>query len=222
MKLSEEESHIHSDKNSILFIESQYFPCVAVSKILLKNSHIGILICEPFRKMSFQNRCIIPTANGLVGLSVPLVGGRGNKLPMGEVRIDNKQRWQTNHWRTITSAYNRSPFFEFYAHSLERVFQTEVEFLHEWNGLVFSWLTSQLKISLFVENIDLISEGPSLEQPLPSNYQEERFVAGLPEYQQVFQDRHGFTPNVSSMDLLFCTGPQAAKLLQQANAPNGF
>jgi hypothetical protein len=220
--LSEKESHISANKKSLLLIESQYFPCITVSKILSNHSHIGILLYEPFRKMSFQNRCIIPTANGLVGLSVPLVGGRDNKLPMGKVRIDNKQRWQIIHWRTITSAYNRSPFFEFYAHSLERVFQTEVEFLHEWNGLVFSWLTNQLKLSLFVENIDVISEGPRIEQPMPSNYQEERFVAGLPEYQQVFQDRHGFTPNVSSMDLLSCTGPQAAQLLQQAITLKGF
>ncbi|TAG99331.1 MAG: hypothetical protein EAZ17_08415 [Sphingobacteriales bacterium] len=206
----------------MLFIESQYFPCVTVSKILSKKTHIGILLCEPFRKMSFQNRCIIPTANGLVGLSVPLVGGRGNRLPMGQVRIDNKQRWQTTHWRTITSAYNRSPFFEFYAHSLETMFHTPVEFLHEWNGLVFSWLTDQLKLSLFVENINMISDGHRLDQPLPSNYQEERFVAGLPVYQQVFQERHGFTPNVSSMDLLFCTGPKAGQLLKQSGMPNGF
>jgi hypothetical protein len=172
--------------------------------------------------MSFQNRCIIPSANGLVGLSVPLVGGRDNRLPMGSVRIDYKQRWQVVHWRTITSAYNRSPFFEFYADSLEPLFRTQVEFLHEWNSLIFQWLTNHLNFSLFVENIDVFSEGPKLENPLPSNYLEERFVAGLPEYQQVFQDRHGFFPNVSSMDLLFCTGPEAFRLLQQAHAPNGF
>jgi hypothetical protein len=220
--LSEKESHIGTDKKRSLLIESQYFPCVAVSKILFKQSHIGILLYEPFRKMSFQNRCIIPTANGLVGLSVPLVGGRDNKLPMEQVRIDARQRWQTIHWRTITSAYNRSPFFEFYAHSLETLYQTPVEFLHEWNGLVLAWLTNQLKFSLFVENIHAYTEGERPEQPLPSNYRDERFVSGLPEYQQVFQDRHGFTPNVSSMDLLFCTGPQSAQLLQQANVPNGF
>ena len=220
--MSEKESHISSNQKSILLIESQYFPCVAVSKIISKHSHIGILLYEPFRKMSFQNRCIIPTANGLVGLSVPLVGGRDNKLPMEQVRIDARQRWQTIHWRTITSAYNRSPFFEFYAHSLETLYHTPVEFLHEWNGILFNWLTNHLKFSLFVENIELFSEGPRIEQPMPSNYQEDRFVAGLPEYQQVFQERHGFAPNVSSMDLLFCAGPQSAQLLQQANVPNGF
>lgn len=206
----------------MLHIESQYFPCLTVSKILSIQTHIGILLYEPFRKMSFQNRCIIPTANGLVGLSVPLVGGRDNKLPMGQVRIDHKQRWQTIHWRTITSAYNRSPFFEFYAHSLEPLFQAPVEFLHEWNGMVLNWLIQQFNFSLFVENIHAFSEGQRWEHPLPANYREQRFVTGLPEYQQVFQDRHGFIPNVSSMDLLFCTGPQAVRLLHEANTPNGF
>ena len=31
-------------------------------------------------------------------------------------------------------------------------------------------------------------------------------------YPQVFEDRHGFLPNLSILDLLFCTGPQAALL----------
>lgn len=206
----------------MLLIESQYFPCITVSKILSKETHIGVLLYEPFRKMSFQNRCIIPTANGLVGLSVPVVGGRDNKLPMDKVRIDYTQRWQSIHWRTITSAYNRSPFFEFYAHSLEPLFQSQCEFLHEWNGMVFNWLITHLHFSLFVENITQATEGPRLEQPLPSNYQKPPYVSGLPEYQQVFQDRIGFMPNVSSMDLLFCAGPRAAELLRDAHAPNGF
>ena len=206
----------------MLLIESQYFPCITVSKILSRETHVGVLLYEPFRKMSFQNRCIIPTANGLVGLSVPVVGGRDNKLPMDKVRIDYTQRWQSIHWRTITSAYNRSPFFEFYAHSLEPLFQLQCEFLHEWNEMVFKWLITHLHFSLFVENIDQVTEGHRLEHPLPSNYQRESYVAGLPEYQQVFQERIGFMPNVSSMDLLFCVGPQSLQLLKGANTPNGF
>lgn len=206
----------------MLSIESQYFPCLTVSKILSGESHIGIALYEPFRKMSFQNRCIIPTANGLVGLSVPLVGGRGNRLPMDQVRIDNRQRWQTIHWRTITAAYNRSPFFEFYAPILENLYQTRIEFLHQWNELCFNWLVNHLKISLFVENIYVHSGDQKPELPLPSNYREGRFLTGLPEYQQVFQDRHGFLANCSSIDLLFCVGPLAGKLLQQGNEPNIF
>jgi len=38
---------------------------------------------------------------------------------------------------------------------------------------------------------------------------------GFPKYVQVFEDRNGFLPNLSILDLIFCTGPEAALLLQK-------
>ncbi len=35
-------------------------------------------------------------------------------------------------------------------------------------------------------------------------------------YAQVFEERHGFLPNLSILDLLFCTGPQASLILEQS------
>lgn len=67
----------------MLLIESQYFINIYSLKILCNSSHIGILLCDPFKKMSFQNRCLIPTANGLVNLTVPIVGGRETRQVMG-------------------------------------------------------------------------------------------------------------------------------------------
>jgi hypothetical protein len=36
----------------------------------------------------------------------------------------------------------------------------------------------------------------------------------FPYYSQVFEDRHGFLKNMSILDLLFCTGPQAGNVLK--------
>ncbi|NRB63070.1 MAG: WbqC family protein [Saprospiraceae bacterium] len=35
-------------------------------------------------------------------------------------------------------------------------------------------------------------------------------------YPQVFQEKHGFSPNLSILDLLFCTGPEALSVLESS------
>lgn len=197
----------------MLFIESQYLMPVCSIKILSNSMHIGIPLYEKFRKMSFQNRCIIPTANGPVHLTVPLHGGRENSLPLGQVRIDNSQRWQVRHWRTLTAAYNRSPFFEFHAGGLELLYGTRFELLHEWNHACLSWLVKQFGLTTRVEELSGPVDGELALRVLPRNFQDPGLLAGLPVYTQVFQERTGFIPNMSSIDLLFCAGKGAVRLL---------
>ena len=36
------------------------------------------------------------------------------------------------------------------------------------------------------------------------------------KYVQVFEERHGFLPNLSILDLLFCTGPEAIIYLEKS------
>jgi len=197
----------------MLITESQYFPPISSIKISFQYTHIGFPVYERFKKMSFQNRCIIPTANGLTTLSIPLAGGRENNLPLSEVRIDNSQRWQIRHWRTITSAYNRSPFFEFYEPTLDLLFQTRYELLHDWNKATLTWISKQYGLKLFQEDLMNELEGIDATPVLPRNYQDPILINELPKYQQVFIDRLGFMPNMSCLDLLFCMGKNSASLL---------
>src|SRR5688572_763281 len=78
---------------------------------------------EHFEKMSYRNRFIISAANGPLKLSIPLQGGRDQRAAMKDILVSNDQDWQKQHWRTLVSAYNRSPYFEFYAISLEQLFK---------------------------------------------------------------------------------------------------
>ncbi len=48
-----------------------------------------------------------------------------------------------------------------------------------------------------------------------------RLIRPDPEYQiipyvQVFQDRYGFIPNMSILDLLFCAGPETVSILRRS------
>ncbi len=51
---------------------------------------------------------------------------------------------------------------------------------------------------------------------LPKNFQKDR-ENWKPRYPQVFEDRVGFQPNLSILDLLFCEGPNAINLLNSIN-----
>ena len=99
--------------NSIL-IESQYIGACSYWNILLKSSAITIDKEEHYTKRSYRNRAHILGANGLLRLSIPLERGKQQHSKMKDVRISYNERWQDLHWQSFTSAYRRSPFFEYY------------------------------------------------------------------------------------------------------------
>lgn len=204
----------------ILITDTQYFASVIAYKYLIKSNYIKIEQYERWQKMSFRNRCIVAGANGLLNLSVPVEGGRHSDKLIREIKIDNTRDWQLNHWRTIVSAYNRSPWFEFYRDELFLFYHTHYELLWNWNLDILSWTLKKLggepEIS-FTSSWQ--KEYPSNEyldlrnRILPRNYIS--FVEDCPRYRQVFEDRIGFNPNLSIMDILFCEGPNAIHLLKK-------
>ncbi len=166
---------------------------------------------ERYQKMSFRNRCTLSGANGPVHLSIPIKGGREQNALMKDVVIDNSQKWQLRHWRTITSAYNKSPWLDFYRDELERIFSTRFELLMDWNLTCFKWSADKLAIRTPVSLSEkYIADYPVTEckdwrnRLLPSTINQ---LYPCPErYPQVFEDRFGFLPNLSILDKLFCDG----------------
>ena len=199
-------------------IELQYFAPVIVYSTLYRCTHCDFGLYEPYRKMSFRNRCTLTGASGTIDLTVPIVEGRDQKTPLNEVKIDNRQQWQTRHWRTITSCYRRSPWFEFYESELEDLYGRNFEYLYQWNLACFGWAMEVLGWS--IEVIDL-ARTPELgdskvidlrNKILPKN--RGNLSEGILKYTQVFEERQGFIPNLSILDLLFCEGKNASELLK--------
>jgi hypothetical protein len=203
-----------------LIVESQYFSPVTFYKISIDFSNIKFDIYEPWQKMSFRNRCVVAGANGPILLSVPLVEGREQRRPMKDIRIDNRKKWQAQHWKTIMSCYNRSPWFSYFCDELEGLYQQSFDLLIDWNRACFDWTVRKLGLP--------VSAGFT-DQPVPPGEAAEfrdfrnriipRFInQDFPNpvrYHQVFEDRIGFIPNLSILDLLFCEGKNAAHILQK-------
>ena len=201
-----------------LIIDIQYFPSVSYYSILYNYSNITFDQYENYQKMSFRNRMIVGTSNGPLELSIPLERGRNQRRPVNEVRIANRYKWQAHHWKALESAYNRSPWFEFYKDSLGVLFAGKFEFLCDWDMACIAWSLNQLKWPLklgmsaaFTGDYDPKKWVDFRGRLLPKNYQDFPF----PIYRQVFEDKLGFLPNLSILDLLFCKGNEAGDLLSR-------
>src|SRR5690349_14169018 len=140
-----------------LIVESQYFPPVTLFKKSITFSNVKIDIYEPWRKMSFRNRCVVVGANGKINLSIPVLDGREQKKLLKEVMIDNRKPWQSQHWKTITSCYKRSPWFEFFEAELDELYRQPVELLNDWNRTCFKWAIGKLGMTINVDYSQYVS-----------------------------------------------------------------
>lgn len=202
---------------SSLIIEYQYFGCINYINTLFQFSNIEFEACESFQKMSFRNRMVVAGSNGLVHLSVPLEKGRDQKQLIRDIRISYSLPWQQQHWRTIESCYNRSPFYEFYRNDLEGLYSRKPVFLIDLNREIRDWLWKVLKIpATFAETSEFKHQLPDGTTDLRNRWLPKNFQDPFPSitYQQVFEDRIGFQSNLSMLDLLFCAGPSSHSLLK--------
>ncbi|HVS96001.1 MAG TPA: WbqC family protein [Puia sp.] len=257
-----------------LIIDSQYFAQFSYYKISYRFTNIVFEQYESWQKMSFRNRCRITGAEGVIDLSIPIVGGRDQRCLMKEVRVADDKRWRDRHWKTIASCYGRSPWFELYRDELADLYRRPVKFLLDWNLACFDWSTKVLGMAPAIALSDRYQKGYSGDEVLDwrgrivpgrkrdepvqpgdreaasvggkAGYVEPGTVggegiggeagrvepgtvggegippgrngsdvgAGAPRYRQVFEERIGFVPDLSILDLLFCEGPNAIRYIQ--------
>ncbi|HEY0298785.1 MAG TPA: WbqC family protein [Arachidicoccus sp.] len=203
------------NKNKLLIVENQYFPCINWFKNLNEFSHINLYTSERWKKMSFRNRCVVAGSNGLISLSAPLQNGRDQKLLFKDVKIDYSTPWQVQHWRTIVSCYNKSPFFEFYEDGLRQFFERKYVFLFDLNKDIICHLNKYLFKNQFIEDSELddfIEQKATMQYCSPKDFQQ---VPNAVKYHQLFEDRIGFQPNLSILDLLFMEGSNVCKLISK-------
>ena len=160
---------------------------------------------------------IIAGSGGPISLSIPIIGSRSNRLPYNQIEIDYNSPWQRDHFRTLVTAYGNSPFFFHYHDELELLFTQRKDLLYEWNISCLYWLLNKLKLLdqlVHTETSSMVHQDGSLYTDLftPSNYDKHKSVL---KYPQVFEDRVGFLPNLSTLDMLFNVGPAAGNQLKQ-------
>lgn len=202
-----------------ILIESQYLPSVAYFSVLYQAEKVIIEANEWFEKRSYRNRCTILTANGKLDLTVP-VHGANKKILTSKIEIDNHEKWVNNHWRAIQSAYGKSPFFDFYADGFESILKSQETNLFNLNQRLLTICLKYLQIDTKVTFTTSFEKKPKTEiTDLRSVLHPRIPLSDLkwfnPDpYQQIFGSN--FVSNLSILDLLFCIGPEALKVLKQS------
>jgi hypothetical protein len=170
---------------------------------------------ENFQKQTFRNRCRVFGANGVISLSIP-VQLNAKKVLAKDVGVSNVEDWQRVHWRTLESAYKSSPFFEFYAHLWEPLFEISYQSLWQFNLDVHQTVLKCLQLDI---------KDCFTKEFLPIHGNDARIVFSakkahpksnlFPVYQQVFSYNQDFEMDLSIIDLIFNLGPEAESYLLQ-------
>lgn len=193
------------------------FPNICWWALTAQTGTVCFDAAEHFEKMSYRNKYFISGANGGIQLSIPLEQGREQRTAMKDIKIYNKERWQTRHWRTIISVYKRTPYFEHYEPGLQKLFEQPFESLIEFNLASVHWLQLQLKISFEEKVLDAYEKQYADAVDIRTGFKPvvEKQATNTEPYYQVFSDRNGFLPNLSMLDLLFSEGPAAMQWIKQ-------
>ncbi len=209
-------SNLFSTTMSTPVFPTVYLPSVEYFSKMIGAKEILIENDEHYHRQSFRNRCVIYGPNGAQMLVVPVIHPSKENKNIKDIRIDNSARWQQIHWRSLTAAYNKSPFFEYYSYEFEPFYNKPQEWLLEANTELLRICLKLLRMPVILNYTENYSKDyiPSLDyrQRLlcKTTMQPERF----PHYPQVFEPSHGFIANLSFIDLLFNRGNEAASYLR--------
>lgn len=203
-----------------ILLHPTYFPSIAQCVALIQAKTVSFEVCDNYQKQTYRNRMTIYGAQGRMPLTVPVVYSQKNRQLYKDIAIANDENWQNLHWKSIQSAYSSSPFFEFYEHDLMPLFNEEATQLMAFNfkclEAVLECLQYDLKFETTAE-FDLDTKDKTDYRHLVEHRKESE--QPLQQYVQVFDDKHGFMPNLSILDLIFNEGPNALLYLEKQQLP---
>ena len=173
---------------------------------------------ENYVKQTYRNRCVIAAAGGVLPLSIPIEKPQTLKCLTKDVRISDHGNWQHLHWNALISAYNMSPFFEYYEDDFAPFYEKKYAFLFDLNEELEHLICELLNLH------PQTSYTSDFQAELPNDYrytirpkQPPMDLTFSPKpYYQVFQGKHGFLPNLSIVDLLFNMGPESLLVLRDS------
>ncbi|NVJ89741.1 MAG: WbqC family protein [Flavobacteriaceae bacterium] len=192
-----------------LFIPT-YFSPISQYAALSKANEVVFELHDNYQKQSYRNRCYIYNGNGKQLLSVPVKHNKkeGRKKTK-DTLIENDFPWQDQHFKSIQTAYRVSPYFEFFEDDIAPIFEKKYTFLHDLNIDTFKFITDALQLEdsfKTTESYHLETTEIDFRHLAERKLQPEKVVE---PYTQMFDDKHGFIPNLSILDLIFMEGPNA-------------
>lgn len=188
-----------------------YFPPISYFEIWTKSDKRYLEQWENFPKQTYRNRCLIQGANGKLPLIIPIEHS-GARI-MKDIKISYTSSWQKLHIKSLQSAYQSSPYFEYYEDKLVNLLEKKETFLLDLNVKTLEWAFSILKIddtyirtNEYVEFPECTDAREAFNAKKESSYYNKKYI-------QVFSDRFEFMNDLSIIDLICNLGPKSANYL---------
>lgn len=205
-----------------VLLSSAYLPPVQYFAHLLNAQQAWIEQYDHYQKQTYRNRCVIAAPDGPLSLTIPIEKPNTPKAFMRDIRISDHGNWRHLHWNAIESAYNHTPFFEYYKDDFRPFYEKKIDFLVDFNEALSQLICQLIDIETSIERtkeyaVELPNEITDLREiihPKKGEKNDALFISS--PYYQVFQERLGFLPNLSIADLLFNMGPETILVLQKS------
>ncbi|HPB35495.1 MAG TPA: WbqC family protein [Bacteroidales bacterium] len=202
---------------SVVLLSTAYLAPVSYYVLLARAGRVVIEQHENYQKQSYRNRCLIAAANGPMVLSIPVKKNLPGKNSIRDIQLSGHGNWQHMHWNSLVSAYASSPYFAFYRDDIRPFYEKKYKYLFDFNEALREEICALLNLEPRLEYSKSYTTGPETEildyRELihPKKQRLEELLPG--PYVQVFDRKFGFLPDLSVLDLLFNTGPEACLFL---------
>jgi len=163
---------------------------------------------EHYQRHSLRNRSYIIGSKKTLLLTVPVIKKNSSKTLIENIRIsDNK--WKKKHLNSLQTFYGSAPFFIYYFEHVKNIINKNHTFLIDLNYELINYILSELRIN------KEIKKTTSYINNYPKNFIDQRNKI------QINIDSKKYQPfgikdsikNLSIIDLLFNTGPNAKKYI---------
>ena len=175
-----------------MILPTAYLPPLSYVQALMSEP-ATIEQMESFEKQTFRNRCLI---RGITGYGLQVTGTNSEyiRLTVPVKKVEHKQltrdiqisyqtRWQHQHWITLVSAYQHTPYFMYFADYLRPFYEREYKWLLDLNDELNATLVALLK-----------KERP--QRVITSS-------RSLDWSGQIWTDKHPWQTEISVLDTLF-------------------
>lgn len=190
-----------------------YLPPIAWFSLFLNDEiEVELEQFENFPKQTYRNRANIYGANGKLSLIIP-IKHNGERV-VKNIEYSDAENWKNLHWKSIKTAYQSSPYFEYYEAELSKIYEFQNSNLMQFNlnalQIILKILKSQ-KSFTFTQSYTKISDSIDLREKFVAKSEESNHFS---DYYQTFSEKHGFIENLSILDLICNIGPESVTYLK--------
>ena len=193
-----------------------YLPNVVYFAWICSQKKVSFISNSHFQKQTFRSRTTIYGSNGKLNLTIPVVHKKEKDYILeNRVEIAYNEAWQKQHWNSICSCYGSSPYFEYYEKDYSSFYHERITHLFSLNLKIIKKTMQLLEIPF---NFNIVEWNDQKMERMDDLINSKKIPQiNQTRYNQVFENKMGFIPNLNILDVIFNLGPNASEYIKKAN-----